>query len=81
MTISAVAAIAKSSSADRRGHRAKRKSSRERGSESAREADVRCMELVRGGAGEVRQSEVIAALSHALDMTEGHPVGRPSARA
>jgi HD-GYP domain-containing protein (c-di-GMP phosphodiesterase class II) len=34
------------------------------------------MELVQGGAGEVRQSEVIAALSHALDMTEGHPVGQ-----
>jgi HD-GYP domain-containing protein (c-di-GMP phosphodiesterase class II) len=34
------------------------------------------MELVRGGAGEVRQSEVIAALSHALDLTEGHPVGQ-----
>jgi HD-GYP domain-containing protein (c-di-GMP phosphodiesterase class II) len=34
------------------------------------------MELVRGGAGQVRQSEVIAALSHALDMTEGHPVGQ-----
>ena len=34
------------------------------------------MELVHGGAGEVRQSEVIAALSHALDMTEGHPVGQ-----
>ena len=32
------------------------------------------MELVQGGGGEVRQSEVIAALSHALDMTEGHPV-------
>jgi HD-GYP domain-containing protein (c-di-GMP phosphodiesterase class II) len=34
------------------------------------------MELVQGGAGQVRQSEVIAALSHALDMTEGHPVGQ-----
>ena len=34
------------------------------------------MELVPGGVGEVRQSEVIAALSHALDMTEGHPVGQ-----
>jgi HD-GYP domain-containing protein (c-di-GMP phosphodiesterase class II) len=34
------------------------------------------MELVSGGVGEVRQSEVIAALSHALDMTEGHPVGQ-----
>ena len=34
------------------------------------------MELVQGGAGEVRRSEVIAALSHALDMTEGHPVGQ-----
>jgi HD-GYP domain-containing protein (c-di-GMP phosphodiesterase class II) len=34
------------------------------------------MELVPGGAGAVRQSEVIAALSHALDMTEGHPVGQ-----
>jgi HD-GYP domain-containing protein (c-di-GMP phosphodiesterase class II) len=34
------------------------------------------MKLVAGGAGEVRQSEVIAALSHALDMTEGHPVGQ-----
>ena len=31
---------------------------------------------LQGGAGEVRQSEVIAALSHALDMTEGHPVGQ-----
>ena len=34
------------------------------------------MELVPGGVGQVRQSEVIAALSHALDMTEGHPVGQ-----
>ena len=34
------------------------------------------MELVHGGAGQVRQSEVLAALSHALDMTEGHPVGQ-----
>ena len=34
------------------------------------------MELVQGGADQVRQSEVIAALSHALDMTEGHPVGQ-----
>jgi HD-GYP domain-containing protein (c-di-GMP phosphodiesterase class II) len=34
------------------------------------------MELVQGGAGQVRQSEVIAALSHALDMTEGHPGGQ-----
>jgi HD-GYP domain-containing protein (c-di-GMP phosphodiesterase class II) len=34
------------------------------------------MELVQGGAGQVRQSEVIAALSHALDLTEGHPVGQ-----
>ena len=34
------------------------------------------MEVVQGGAGQVRQSEVIAALSHALDMTEGHPVGQ-----
>ena len=34
------------------------------------------MELLPGGVGEVRQSEVIAALSHALDMTEGHPVGQ-----
>ena len=32
--------------------------------------------LVQGGAGQVRQSEVLAALSHALDMTEGHPVGQ-----
>ena len=39
------------------------------------------MELVQGGGGEVRQSEVIAALSHALDMTEGHPSARPSAAA
>ena len=30
----------------------------------------------REAAGQVRQSEVIAALSHALDMTEGHPVGQ-----
>jgi HD-GYP domain-containing protein (c-di-GMP phosphodiesterase class II) len=34
------------------------------------------MELVQGGVGQVRRSEVIAALSHALDMTEGHPVGQ-----
>ena len=34
------------------------------------------MRLVQGGGDEVRQSEVIAALSHALDMTEGHPVGQ-----
>jgi HD-GYP domain-containing protein (c-di-GMP phosphodiesterase class II) len=34
------------------------------------------MELVQGGLGRVRRSEVIAALSHALDMTEGHPVGQ-----
>jgi HD-GYP domain-containing protein (c-di-GMP phosphodiesterase class II) len=34
------------------------------------------MDLVQGGAGQVRQSEVLAALSHALDMTEGHPVGQ-----
>jgi HD-GYP domain-containing protein (c-di-GMP phosphodiesterase class II) len=34
------------------------------------------MELLQGGMGQVRQSEVIAALSHALDMTEGHPVGQ-----
>jgi len=34
------------------------------------------MELVQGGAGPVRRSHVIAALSHALDMTEGHPVGQ-----
>ena len=34
------------------------------------------MKLVPGGAGQVRQSEVIAALSHALDMTEGQPVGQ-----
>jgi HD-GYP domain-containing protein (c-di-GMP phosphodiesterase class II) len=34
------------------------------------------MKLVPDPAGEVRQSEVIAALSHALDMTEGHPVGQ-----
>ena len=34
------------------------------------------MRLLPDPAGEVRQSEVIAALSHALDMTEGHPVGQ-----
>ena len=34
------------------------------------------MEVVPQAAGQVRQSEVIAALSHALDMTEGHPVGQ-----
>jgi HD-GYP domain-containing protein (c-di-GMP phosphodiesterase class II) len=34
------------------------------------------MELVQGGGSELRRSEVIAALSHALDMTEGHPVGQ-----
>ena len=34
------------------------------------------MEQMPGGLGRVRQSEVIAALSHALDMTEGHPVGQ-----
>jgi len=45
-------------------------------SEARRAADGVEMELVRGGAGQVRQSEVIAALSHALDMTEGHPVGQ-----
>jgi HD-GYP domain-containing protein (c-di-GMP phosphodiesterase class II) len=39
-------------------------------------ADGVHMELVQGGADRVRQSEVIAALSHALDMTEGHPVGQ-----
>ncbi len=39
-------------------------------------ADGVHMELVQGGADQVRQSEVIAALSHALDMTEGHPVGQ-----
>ena len=33
------------------------------------------MELVPGRGSELRRSEVIAALSHALDMTEGHPVG------
>ena len=31
---------------------------------------------MQGGGGQVRQSEVIAALSHALDMTEGQPVGQ-----
>ncbi len=39
-------------------------------------ADGAEMELLQGGLGEVRRSEVIAALSHALDMTEGHPVGQ-----
>ena len=34
------------------------------------------MKLVQGGRSELRQSEVIAALSHALDMTEGHPLGQ-----
>jgi HD-GYP domain-containing protein (c-di-GMP phosphodiesterase class II) len=34
------------------------------------------MGRLQGEFGEVRQSEVIAALSHALDMTEGHPVGQ-----
>ncbi len=34
------------------------------------------MELVHDGESELRQSEVIAALSHALDMTEGNPVGQ-----
>ena len=33
------------------------------------------MKLVQGGAGQVRQSEVLAALSHALDLTEGQPLG------
>ena len=41
-----------------------------------RAADRAEMELVQGGTGQVRQSQVIAALSHALDMTEGHPVGQ-----
>jgi hypothetical protein len=45
-------------------------------SESAPAADAEHMELVPGGVGEVRQSEVIAALSHALDLTEGHPAGQ-----
>src|SRR3954470_20314171 len=75
--ISANEATAKSSSADRLGMARKPNERRCVGeSGSAGRADGESMELVQGGAGEVRQSEVIAALSHALDMTEGHPVGQ-----